>query len=99
MKAMVWFLAVVSVTTAAGVSARGWQAQAAAGQSTPALHLLVIEGENAVNVIQQGTAVAPVVEVRDRNDLPVAGATVQFVILRTGNAAAATFANAQSTVT
>ena len=35
--------------------------------------------------IQQKTAVAPVVEMRDRNNLPVAGATVTFTI--GGNAA------------
>lgn len=41
---------------------------------------MVLEGEDAVNVIQQRTAVAPVVEVRDRNDQPVAGAVVSFAI-------------------
>jgi hypothetical protein len=33
-----------------------------------ALRLVVVEGEDAVNIIQQRTAVAPVAEVRDRND-------------------------------
>ncbi|HEX6165102.1 MAG TPA: hypothetical protein VFZ31_17170 [Vicinamibacterales bacterium] len=47
---------------------------------TPALRLVVIEGEDAVNIIQQNTAVRPVVEVRDRNNLPVAGALVTFSI-------------------
>jgi hypothetical protein len=42
-------------------------------QSQPALRIVVIEGEDAVNVIQQKTAVAPVIEVRDRNNLPVPG--------------------------
>jgi PKD repeat protein len=51
----------------------------AAGQG-PALRILVIQGEDAVNIIQQKTAVAPVVEVRDRNDLPVSGAAVTFTI-------------------
>ncbi len=40
----------------------------------------MIEGEAAVNIIQQKTAVAPLVEVRDRNDQPVAGAVVTFAI-------------------
>ncbi len=44
------------------------------------LRILVIEGEDAVNIIQQKTAVRPVVEVRDRNNLPVAGALVTFSI-------------------
>ena len=44
------------------------------------LRIVVIEGEGAVNIIQQKTAVAPIVEVRDQNNLPVAGATVTFTI-------------------
>ena len=44
------------------------------------LRIVVIEGEGAVNIIQQKTAVAPIVEVRDRNNVPVAGATVTFTI-------------------
>ena len=47
-----------------------------------ALTIVVIEGENAVNIVQQKTAVAPVVEVRDRNDQPVAGAIVRFTLTR-----------------
>jgi hypothetical protein len=45
-----------------------------------ALRIVIVEGEDAVNIIQQKTAVAPVVEVRDRNDQPVAGAVVTFAI-------------------
>lgn len=44
------------------------------------LRIVVIAGEGAVNIIQQKTAVAPIVEVRDRNNLPVPGATVTFSI-------------------
>ncbi len=53
------------------------------GASQPAtgpLRIVVIEGEGAVNIIQQKTAVAPIIEVRDQNNLPVAGATVTFTI-------------------
>ena len=50
------------------------------------------EGEDAVNVIQRKTAVAPVVEVRDRNDQPVAGAIVNFTI----RAGRATFGGART---
>jgi hypothetical protein len=57
---------------------------AASGQAVSAqvaaLRVVVIEGEDAVNIIQQKTAVRPIVEVRDRNDLPVAGALVTFSI-------------------
>ena len=52
-------------------------------QLTPApqqLKIVVVEGEGAVNIIQQKTAVAPVIEVRDRNDQPVSGAAVRFAI-------------------
>jgi hypothetical protein len=44
------------------------------------LRIVVVDGEDAVNIIQQKTAVAPIVEVRDRNNLPVSGATVTFSI-------------------
>jgi hypothetical protein len=50
-----------------------------------ALRIVVINGEDAVNVVQQKTAVAPVIEVRDRNDQPVAGVVVRFAI-RSGRA-------------
>jgi hypothetical protein len=45
---------------------------------------VVLEGEGAVNIIRQKTATAPVVEVRDQNDLPVAGVPVTFSISGTG---------------
>jgi hypothetical protein len=60
--------------------------------SSAGLKIVVIKGEDAVNVIQQKSAVAPIVEVRDRNDLPVAGATVVFTV----NGSGATFAGAQT---
>ncbi len=47
---------------------------------TAALKIVVLEGEGAVNIILQKTAVAPIVEVRDRNDQPVSGAVVRFAI-------------------
>ncbi len=56
------------------------------------LRIVVIEGEDAVNIIQQKTAVAPIVEVRDRNDQPVAGAIVRFAI----HGGRATFGGAQT---
>src|SRR5689334_20676708 len=55
------------------------------GQSL-AFRVVVVEGEHAVNVIQQKTATAPIVEVRDKNDQPVAGVNVTFAI-RGGRAA------------
>src|SRR5262245_52529650 len=55
-----------------------FQAQLTA--APPGLKILVLEGEGAVNIIQQETAVTPIVEVRDRNDQPVSGAVVRFAI-------------------
>jgi len=60
-----------------------------------ALKIVVISGEDAVNIIQQKTAVAPVIEVRDRNNLPVSGATVTFAVSGNG----ATFAGGAQTLT
>ena len=45
-----------------------------------------IEGEDSVNIIAQGTAVPTLVEVRDRNDLPVSGASVLFLLGEGGTA-------------
>jgi hypothetical protein len=53
---------------------------AAAVAQDRALKVVVIAGEDAVNIVRQNTAVAPIVEVRDRNDLPIAGALVRFTI-------------------
>lgn len=66
----------------ATVASRATQAaKAPAGpDKAAALKIVVVAGEDAVNIIQQKTAVAPVVEVRDRNDQPVSGAVVQFAI-------------------
>ncbi len=61
---------------AAAAAARPAQAMPGAAGLT----IVVIAGEGAVNIIQQKTAVAPVVEVRDRNSQPVAGALVRFAI-------------------
>src|SRR5439155_20668973 len=51
------------------------------------LTIKVLEGEDGVNIIQKNTAVKPVVEVRDRNNLPVAGATVVFILPDSGPSA------------
>ena len=68
----------------AAMLAAGLAAGAAAAQDG-GLRIVVLEGEDSVNIIEQGTAVPTLVEVRDRNDLPVAGAAVAF-LLQGGNA-------------
>ena len=59
---------------------------AAAAVQEGGLRIVVIEGEDSVNIIGQGTAVPTVVEVRDRNDLPVSGAAVVFLLGEGGTA-------------
>src|SRR5215217_5316111 len=53
-------------------------------QQLPELQILVIGGEGSVNNVKQRTAREPVVEVRDRNNRPVAGALVLFEAPRNG---------------
>jgi hypothetical protein len=89
-------LGALLVVIAAIVSAQQPQRPAEASKG---LRIVVLEGEDAVNIVQQKTAVRPMVEVRDSNNLPVAGASVQFTIARTGGGAAASFANGQTAVT
>src|SRR5579872_7223133 len=48
------------------------------------LKILVLEGNGAVNNVEQGLATAPVIEVRDRDDRPVEAATVVFRVLPSG---------------
>src|SRR5262249_31699163 len=68
-----------------------------AAQQPGDLRIIVVEGEDAVNIIQQKTALATIVEVRDRNNLPVAGASVLFLI--GGGARTATLNNGATQVT
>jgi hypothetical protein len=65
-----------------GLLLLGLQTPAPSAQGS--LRIAVVQGEDAVNIIQQKTAVAPIVEIRDRNNLPVAGATVTFSITGSG---------------
>jgi hypothetical protein len=64
---IVWF--VVLVAGSLSVDAQGRP-----------LRIVVLSGEDSVNIIQQKTAVAPLVEVRDRNNNPVSGAVVTFAV-------------------
>lgn len=65
--------------------------QAPRPAQTGALRIVVLEGEDAVNIIRQKTAVRPVVEVRDSNDLPVAGVAVRFAIQSGAGGGSASF--------
>src|SRR5262245_51984640 len=89
-------LGALIVVVTAIVSAQQTQRPAGASKG---LRIVVLEGEDAVNIVQQKTAVRPVVEVRDSNNLPVAGVLVQFTVARGAGGATASFANGQSVVT
>lgn len=90
---------VVLIVTFAGGPLLGQQPRPATAQTATALQIVVISGEDAVNIIQQKTAVAPIVEVRDRNNQPVAGAVVTFAIQGGRNATFAAGANTMTTTT
>jgi hypothetical protein len=63
------------------------------------LQIVVIQGEDGVNIIQQKTAVQPIVEVRDKNNVPVAGVLVTFGISGAGGGVSpAAFANGLSRI-
>ncbi len=90
-------IGVTCAILACAVAASGSPTQVpVAPPQSAGLRIVVIEGEGAVNILQQKTAVAPVVEIRDRNNLPVSGAAVTFT-LTGGNAS--TFAGGLQTLT
>jgi len=68
------------------------------GQETGSddLKIVIISGEGFTNNIKRRTARDEVVEVRDRNNKPVAGATVSFLLPNSG--AGGTFANGAQAV-
>jgi len=58
-----------------------------ASADTPPLQIVVVEGQGAINNARTHTGREPVVEVRDGNDAPVAGAVVTFQAPATGPSA------------
>ena len=69
----------------AGPPAHGQSAPSARVQDA-GLRIVVLSGNDNINIISQGTAVPALVEVRDRNDLPVSGASVLFLLGEGGTA-------------
>ncbi len=58
---------------------------AVAQNAGPELKIVIVEGAGGTNNIRKGAGTSrPVVEVRDRNDKPVAGAIVTFTLPQTG---------------
>jgi hypothetical protein len=61
------------------------------GQNPPSgssnqLHIVIVEGDGPINNVRQRVTRAPVIEVRDRNNVPVAGALVSFRLEQTSGA-------------
>jgi hypothetical protein len=54
----------------------------------PQLEITILDGEGALNNIRQRTAREPIVEVKDKNRKPVAGALILFAIQSNGPAGA-----------
>ncbi|MBI4875965.1 MAG: carboxypeptidase regulatory-like domain-containing protein [Acidobacteria bacterium] len=75
-----WCRPALSILLSAVGVAGGWAAPSAPAELT----IVILEGEEGVNVLKKKTAVRPVVEVRDRNKAPVAGATVVFLLPQYG---------------
>ncbi len=65
--------------------------------AAPQYKLVIVRGENAQNNIKKGRATRPVVEVRDRNNNPVAGVAVTFLL--PGNGPSGTFVGGGQTAT
>lgn len=70
------------------------------GQGSDRLRVIVIDGDEAANIVAERIAAEPVVEVREDDERRVAGAVVRFFVRRTvRNRIAALFSNGQSEAT
>jgi hypothetical protein len=73
-------------------------ALAAAQQDSDELRIVVLSGEDGVNIVKDQTFAQTMVEIRDKNNLPIAGGVaggliVTFVVLRGGPGGGGSFAN------
>jgi hypothetical protein len=77
-----------------GAGPRAWQ-EASDRAEPEALKIVVVDGDEAANIVADRLAAEPVVEVRDRRDRRVRGAVVRFLIRRVARSGKppATFAN------
>ena len=73
------------------------QAQESPATSSGKLHIVIVEGDGAINNVRQRVAREPIVQVEDENRRPVAGAAVTFLLPNQG--AGATFANGARSLT
>jgi hypothetical protein len=63
------------------------------------LHIVILEGEGALNNIKERTAREPIVQIEDENHKPVAGASVTFLLQDGGGGAGGSFNSAASFTT
>lgn len=66
----------------------GKSAPTVSGERLGDLRIIVLQGEGAINNMVTHAGIAPIVEVRDRNDRPLDGASVRFELPPTGTSAA-----------
>ena len=62
------------------------------------LKVIIVDGDEAANVVAERLAAEPVIEVRDKDDRRVPGAVVRFVIRKTRDRLIASFGNGQAEV-
>ena len=62
------------------------------------LQVIVVDGDEAANIVAERIAAEPAIEVRDKDDRRVPGAVVRFVIRKTRDRLIATFGNGQAEV-
>lgn len=78
-----WLRATVAtlLVMLAGMPAAGQVSQAASAMPGPkSLHIVILDGEGALNNIRERTAREPIVQVEDENHKPVSEAAVVFLI-------------------
>ena len=94
-----WFrrlsaLALASSLVLVSTAAAQTSAVAASSGGPKELHIVILEGEDALNNIRERTAREPIVKVEDENHKPVAGVLILFAAHGSGSSAGATFAGA-----
>lgn len=72
-------------------------AQAPASAAPGKIHIVIVEGDGAINNVRQRVAREPIIQVEDENRKPIAGASVTFLLPQQG--AGATFSNGARSLT
>jgi hypothetical protein len=89
--AQVQLIGVAVTETELHMAARSLQAAPAGAQIAPALQIVIMDGEGALNNIKDRTAREPIIQVQDQNHKPVAGASVIFAVDSHGSHAGGSF--------